>query len=971
MCLGPTNGNQKLLVIVVDPHSTGYNLVQEIQKRGFPVIAIWSQTYQRYLDKKKKRNVNYHAELYEPKGNSRNLLVREIENVLRGEYKVKACISGSEFGLYLCDELCRELGLVRSITANGLNSTMLLSRQVQQDAMKCAGLSSIRETSGKTFDEVRAFCKSYPVVVKGTGAVTVSLSASTTVLCHDEAEVRKQFELNKRSGEPLLCQEYVRGEQFIVENVSCRNTHKTTMIWTYDKRSVNGANNVCFGLLPVDPQTKEASTITAFVKEVLRAFKVENGASTAHVIVRRDNSRPCLLELSLSLRGGNGHWIPLAKTVTGGYTQVDATVDAYLDREEFMAFPEVYPRLKAYGQEVILISHSRGKVRSMPGLEVMKHLPSFVSLSTNVHIGSEVDYTTDLLTNLGSVILAHSKSNVYEKDLEFIRYMEEMNSLVEYETKLENLKRPRSDLLAVPMISDDDLASEDEDSESVKEEQLHRRRVFSADGPHLTRYFSNDRPELGRALMKRMTTVDASREAVIVVDPYSTGACVALEIGKRGFNVIALWSKEIDEEMRSHVPQSCVNLRFYASVDEQPNLTITAMAVQRAAGMYKIVACICGGEVGVPLCDALSEKLGLRTNGTGIPRRDKKVQQELIKKAGLRSVRQACSNKFEEVEEFLKTEEYPLVVKPVESAGSDGVKLCHDFNEAKQHFLLLMSAQKKVGGSNAAVLCQEFLRGKEYVVDHVSRDGLHKTMMLWTYDKRPANGAVFVYFGCIPLDSQCEEAQIMVPYIRKVLDALGVKNGASHSELIITHDGPCLVEVNCRAHGGDGNWAPMVRELVGGYCQVDALVDSYLDSHQFYTLPNMYPSPFKAFGQEVLLVSYSRGIVKEMPAFEVIKKLPSFIFLETGIHIGSKVDFSTDLFTCVGSVILVHHDKEVVRRDIEKCRQMEIDNTLFVYEKPMEKLSGFSSVWNLLLGRGLENQKNQIMVYSERPDLVY
>jgi len=80
------------------------------------------------------------------------------------------------------------------------------------------------------------------------------------------------------------------------------------------------------------------------------------------------------------------------------------------------------------------------------------------------------------------------------------------------------------------------------------------------------------------------------------------------------------------------------------------------------------------------------------------------------------------------VEEFLQTESYPVVVKPVESAGSDGVKLCHTFQEAQEHFYVLMNSQRKVGNKEGAVLCQEFLRGKEYVVDHVSRDGVHKTV---------------------------------------------------------------------------------------------------------------------------------------------------------------------------------------------------------------------------------------------------
>ena len=36
-------------------------------------------------------------------------------------------------------------------------------------------------------------------------------------------------------------------------------------------------------------------------------------------------------------------------------------------------------------------------------------------------------------------------------------------------------------------------------------------------------------------------------------------------------------------------------------------------------------------------------------------------QQELIRKAGMRSVRQACGETFEEVEEFLKSETFPVV----------------------------------------------------------------------------------------------------------------------------------------------------------------------------------------------------------------------------------------------------------------------------------------------------------------------
>ena len=120
------------------------------------------------------------------------------------------------------------------------------------------------------------------------------------------------------------------------------------------------------------------------------------------------------------------------------------------------------------------------------------------------------------------------------------------------------------------------------------------------------------------------------------------------------------------------------------------------------------------------------------TNGTDIPnRRDKKIQQELAAAAGLRSVRQAGGIHFSDVEDFLKSESYPVVVKPVESSGSDGVKLCKSFEEAKEHFQFIMRTPMVDGGANTGVLVQEFLRGKEYIVDHVSRNGVHKTMMTW------------------------------------------------------------------------------------------------------------------------------------------------------------------------------------------------------------------------------------------------
>lgn len=413
---------------------------------------------------------------------------------------------------------------------------------------------------------------------------------------------------------------------------------------------------------------------------------------------------------------------------------------------------------------------------------------------------------------------------------------------------------------------------------------------------------------------------------VVVVDPISTGGSVAFAAFQQGYSVIAVWCQELQEDFRSHVPNCCKTegFRFYAEVEEENDISATVAVVKTAAGDMPIVACIVGGESGVTLADHLSWELGVTSNGifSGGDRRNKSVQQMAVKAAGLRAVREACGKMWSDVEAFVLGESFPVVVKPVESCGSDGVKLCNSMQEAKDHFQLLMESQRKVGAQGAAVLCQEFLRGTEYVVDHVSRNGVHKTVMVWRYDKRPTNGAAFVYWGMIPVDSQSEEAKVLIQYTHGVLNALGLDNGPTHGEVMMTSNGPCLVEMNCRAHGWDGAWVPLA-EMLCGYSQPTVAVDSHIHPKKFEAIPAVMPSPFKASGQTVMLVSYFSGQVLSTPGYEKMKRLSSFVALQTGYSVGSQVELTVDLFTAVGVLMLANSDAQHLERDIAEVRQIE------------------------------------------------
>lgn len=248
---------------------------------------------------------------------------------------------------------------------------------------------------------------------------------------------------------------------------------------------------------------------------------------------------------------------------------------------------------------------------------------------------------------------------------------------------------------------------------------------------------------------------------------------------------------------------------------------------------FDIIAVIPGAETGVELADQLSWKMGLRSNGVekSLARRNKYHMGELVRQAGVRAVKQAVCTTIEQVDEFLKTlvpkggslNNLQCVVKPVQSAGTDDVFLCKSADEARTAFHKIIGTINGIGLLNENVLVQEFLVGKEHVVDKVSRDGVHKIVAIWQYDKRPVNGAAFVYFGMKLCPSDTPQAKALIEYADKVLDALEINHGPSHMEVMlntivengVTRYEPCLVEVGARCHGGEGTWLPVIQECVG------------------------------------------------------------------------------------------------------------------------------------------------------------
>ena len=211
---------------------------------------------------------------------------------------------------------------------------------------------------------------------------------------------------------------------------------------------------------------------------------------------------------------------------------------------------------------------------------------------------------------------------------------------------------------------------------------------------------------------------------------------------------------------------------------------------------------------------------------------------------------------------------------------------------------------------------QEYLKGDEYVVDTVSRSGVHKCVAIWKYDKRLFNGSPVVYFGMrlMPVDSEPMLASA-VQYIFGVLDALGIKNGAIHSELKIEERGPVLIEANCRLHGGEGTWAPMADACLG-YSAVSAMLDAYLDPMAFAAIPSR-PVNFRAHAKEAKIRSGVSGVLKsiDQEAMKAIRGLKSYQSEIVSASPGKRIEKTIDLLTSCGNVNLVNESLEQLEAD--------------------------------------------------------
>ncbi|MFD4829877.1 ATP-grasp domain-containing protein [Streptomyces uncialis] len=401
---------------------------------------------------------------------------------------------------------------------------------------------------------------------------------------------------------------------------------------------------------------------------------------------------------------------------------------------------------------------------------------------------------------------------------------------------------------------------------------------------------------------------------VVIVDDYGPTRRHAPSFQEAGFECVRVQSTlEVPAIYRSALVLDgyVANIVHSGSVDR----------TLRQLEPFQPVAVVAGSEVGVELADALSEGLGLATNGTRLSRarRDKFVMIETVAAAGLRAASQLMVTSERELYDWHERVGGRIVLKPVRSAAGDGVRFCTSPDESIAAYREVIGKTNIFSERNSGVVAQEYLVGAEYIVNTVSSAGRHHVCDIWQTVRIDVNGMRDALSGLYVIPREGAIQDQLVAYAAQVLDALGIAYGPAHIEIKMTPEGPCLVELGARVGGSDN---PYYAELATGESQVPWTVDAYTDPERFM---RRYRENYtvQQYVAGVLMLSPHGGTLRAYPYLDAVKKLESLHDLRIPIAEGDAIRPSRGGVRHPMLVGLAHPIEEIVMRDMETLRYLD------------------------------------------------
>lgn len=189
---------------------------------------------------------------------------------------------------------------------------------------------------------------------------------------------------------------------------------------------------------------------------------------------------------------------------------------------------------------------------------------------------------------------------------------------------------------------------------------------------------------------------------------------------------------------------------------------------------------------------------------------------------------------------------YPCITKPTDNAGSRGVMLVNSREELESAL-----AYSTENGRSGAVIVEEYMVGPEVSVEVIAYQGT--AHVLQVTDKLTTGAPHFVEMGHNqPSRLPAQDLERIRDLACRAVKAVGIQNGPAHVEIMLTKNGPKMVELGARM-GGDCITTHLV-PLSTGIDMIKATIDICLGLE-----PDITPKFSK--GSAIRFFDAPRGVI--------------------------------------------------------------------------------------------------------------
>ncbi|TDL33472.1 ATP-grasp domain-containing protein [Macrococcoides bohemicum] len=199
----------------------------------------------------------------------------------------------------------------------------------------------------------------------------------------------------------------------------------------------------------------------------------------------------------------------------------------------------------------------------------------------------------------------------------------------------------------------------------------------------------------------------------------------------------------------------------------------------------------CFRERSMELTYRLSEHLKVPSNSNhNISKINNKYEMRVFQENS--SFKYAIINNYEDLKKGIIKTKYPAILKPIDGFASQNVYKINNESELQNNWINF-SKDNKIG------ILEEFIFGKEYSIEVISINNIHKIIGI-TKKYKNQN---FVEIGhSFPKVFPNLLEEKIKSFIVSLLDKLNVNDGISHTEIIITeHQDIQLIETHLRPPG--------------------------------------------------------------------------------------------------------------------------------------------------------------------------